>query len=465
VIYTVLVLLYQLADCKPFEKTEPEETLDNLYNSIKNESCSLDMTLSVDDEKFVELCGDKIVPNLTNISDDQFLFGFQSYLCYSVYHNVRALCDPGHNQNSFTLQPFQTEPSKFCSSIPEINITDDCNTWLRGAGDMGTEDCNTVTKVIAAIMKDTDDLCSKECIKADKLDPICKGLVETSLILAFVSNNIVSPKETLPLATQEKTVNKTEKTESTIKSDVTSVDEIDTSENETVTKTTEEKQEIDTPETLENETVTKTTEEKQEFDTHKILENETVTKTTGEKQEIDTPEISENETWTKTKEEKKETGAAAVTHDTQVLKGDAEDQNENEKMSSVAEDKGEEKKVEEDEGQTEIVPAPASSATDDFTTEPLQTVTQKDKIEEALPNSNFQGSIKVGSENEEQSSFFSYFMMLSVVSIVAYLVFHNKQKIMALVLEGRRQQGGRRRSGGREYRKIDSNAEEREMIY
>ena len=36
---------------------------------------------------------------------------------------------------------------------------------------------------------------------------------------------------------------------------------------------------------------------------------------------------------------------------------------------------------------------------------------------------------------------------------------------MALLLEGRRQQGGRRRSGGREYRKLDSNAEEREMIY
>lgn len=433
VIYTVLVLLYQLADCKPFEKTE--ETLDNLYNSIKNESCSLNVTLSVDDEKFVELCGDKIVPNLTNISDDQFLFDFQSYLCYSVYHNVRALCDPGHNQNSFTLQPFQTEPSKFCSSIPEINITDDCNTWLKGAGEMGTEDCNTVTKVIAAIMKDTDDLCSKECIIADKLDPICKSLVETSLILASVNNNSVSPKETLPPPTQEKTNNKTEKTESTIKSDDTSVDEIDTP---------------------------------------KVPENETVTKTTEERQEIDTPKISEDETVTETKEEKQETEAGAVTHETQVLQEDTEDKNENEKMSSVAEEKGEEKvteiveedaeeKVEEDEGQNEIVPA--SSASDDFTTEPLQTVTQKDKTQEALPNSNFQGSIKVGSENEEESSFFSYFMMLSVVSIVAYLVFHNKQKIMALVLEGRRQQGGRRRSGGREYRKIDSNSEEREMIY
>ena len=33
VIYTVLVLLYQLADCKPVDKME--ETLDNLFNSIK----------------------------------------------------------------------------------------------------------------------------------------------------------------------------------------------------------------------------------------------------------------------------------------------------------------------------------------------------------------------------------------------------------------------------------------------
>jgi len=43
---------------------------------------------------------------------------------------------------------------------------------------------------------------------------------------------------------------------------------------------------------------------------------------------------------------------------------------------------------------------------------------------------------------------------------VAYLVFHNKKKILGLILEGRRQQAGRRRSGGREYRKLDSNLED-----
>merc|ERR1719319_1655801 len=63
-------------------------------------------------------------------------------------------------------------------------------------------------------------------------------------------------------------------------------------------------------------------------------------------------------------------------------------------------------------------------------------------------------------EDDSRSSFFSYFILLSIVAIVAYLVFHNKQKILALILEGRRRQGTRRRSGGREYRKLDPNLED-----
>jgi len=58
------------------------------------------------------------------------------------------------------------------------------------------------------------------------------------------------------------------------------------------------------------------------------------------------------------------------------------------------------------------------------------------------------------------SNFFSYFILLSIVTIVAYLVFHNKKKILGMILEGRRQQSSRRRSGGREYRKLDSNLED-----
>jgi hypothetical protein len=34
-------------------------------------------------------------------------------------------------------------------------------------------------------------------------------------------------------------------------------------------------------------------------------------------------------------------------------------------------------------------------------------------------------------EKEETSGFFPYFMLLSIVCITAYLVFHNKQKVRA----------------------------------
>jgi hypothetical protein len=34
-------------------------------------------------------------------------------------------------------------------------------------------------------------------------------------------------------------------------------------------------------------------------------------------------------------------------------------------------------------------------------------------------------------EKEETSGFFPYFMLLSIVCITAYLVFHNKQKVCA----------------------------------
>ena len=42
----------------------------------------------------------------------------------------------------------------------------------------------------------------------------------------------------------------------------------------------------------------------------------------------------------------------------------------------------------------------------------------------------FSGSIGSGPDIEDESHFFSYFMLLSVVAIIAYMVFHNKQKVI-----------------------------------
>jgi len=69
----------------------------------------------------------------------------------------------------------------------------------------------------------------------------------------------------------------------------------------------------------------------------------------------------------------------------------------------------------------------------------------------------------MGAGLDNQANYFSYFVVLAILCIVCYLVFHNKQKILALILEGRKQRGnGRRRSrtGSAQYRKLDNHLEE-----
>jgi len=64
---------------------------------------------------------------------------------------------------------------------------------------------------------------------------------------------------------------------------------------------------------------------------------------------------------------------------------------------------------------------------------------------------------------QEQSQFFSYFVIFTILCIVAYCMYFNKKKILALLLEGRRKNtGGRssRRSSSAQYRKLDNNLEE-----
>ncbi|PSN57551.1 hypothetical protein C0J52_00486 [Blattella germanica] len=62
--------------------------------------------------------------------------------------------------------------------------------------------------------------------------------------------------------------------------------------------------------------------------------------------------------------------------------------------------------------------------------------------------------------NAEDSHFFAYFMTMVILCIIGYLVFHNKQKILALALEGRSRRSTRRRPNTSGYRKLDSNLEE-----
>ena len=65
---------------------------------------------------------------------------------------------------------------------------------------------------------------------------------------------------------------------------------------------------------------------------------------------------------------------------------------------------------------------------------------------------------------DSDSNFFSYFMFLMLACVIAYVAYHNKQKILALILEGRRTRtsgrGGRRKQHTAAYQKLDSNLEE-----
>ena len=60
----------------------------------------------------------------------------------------------------------------------------------------------------------------------------------------------------------------------------------------------------------------------------------------------------------------------------------------------------------------------------------------KSKVEPVLPTAEkevvetkYENNMKSGPEMDEHSSFFGYFILLSIVAIIAYLVFHNKQKV------------------------------------
>jgi len=62
------------------------------------------------------------------------------------------------------------------------------------------------------------------------------------------------------------------------------------------------------------------------------------------------------------------------------------------------------------------------------------------------------------------SYFLTYFFALTIICIAGYLIFHNKNKLMGLCLEGRRPRTGRRQrrdsSSSTRYRKLDNNLEE-----
>jgi len=57
---------------------------------------------------------------------------------------------------------------------------------------------------------------------------------------------------------------------------------------------------------------------------------------------------------------------------------------------------------------------------------------------------------------DEDSHVFVYFIIAMLMCAVGYVVFHNKRKILALIIEGRQGHGDARRTGGVNYKRLST---------
>ncbi|KAK4300951.1 hypothetical protein Pmani_026878 [Petrolisthes manimaculis] len=87
----------------------------------------------------------------------------------------------------------------------------------------------------------------------------------------------------------------------------------------------------------------------------------------------------------------------------------------------------------------------------------------ENELEETEPRESLVPQVVNGGKfsDDEDSHFFAYFLTIMVTAIIFYLVFHNKQRIIALIIEGRAPSSrGRRNSSRAKYHKLDNNLEE-----
>ncbi|XP_072395843.1 uncharacterized protein [Diabrotica undecimpunctata] len=95
-----------------------------------------------------------------------------------------------------------------------------------------------------------------------------------------------------------------------------------------------------------------------------------------------------------------------------------------------------------------------------------ETVKAEPKAVDRKPDTTVQEISPVSDDNldvvDGESPFFSYFMVICVVFVLGYVAYHNRIKVMALLLEGKRnkRQNRGRRPNSANYHKLDSNLEE-----
>jgi len=399
----------------PVEDKNMYETFLSLNSKLK--SCSNYNVSMLESDIFKGLCS-LPSPNIQDYSQSQdkiiqaMKFNLAPLLCYTIFHNVYAVCHPD-TKISVKSDPHPSQTSdKFCEAISPISLPETCTHWIDDPDSTSKDDCFLVNEVVGAVLNNKD-FCENKCLVPDlnkdvapSVNPLCERLLDSSKVLAQMS-----PKGSDADTKQENN---------------SASSHVDLSVPPGLMKPKEATEKAVVQENVD--------EEKNKMDVQTKSGDSAPLTANQEKEEV-AIENEDKEDVSKPKAEK-EIDPKGI--DAKPLVSEEEKSDD----ASVVEEKDD----------------AAEKPSNDFT---------ESKVEPALPSAEkeivetkYTNNMKPGPEIDEQSSFFGYFILLSIVAIIAYLVFHNKQKILALVLEGRRRQGNRRRSGGREYRKLDSNLED-----
>jgi len=541
-IITVLVLLsYFIVESAPQVK-EGDTSLYEQFLVIfpKIESCK-NYNVSLIRNELKDICSSTSIPEIKKYASDSSMviksltYDFNHLVCYSVFHNVYALCNfVTAEQSEENVIVSTKSKDNFCLGKFPQSLSEKCSHWLPDPEETSEDDCNLVNRVIGSVFNGSE-ICERSCIVPDfksstsSINPLCDHLWksseklskfepkkeeteldETETLKVDDPKKEDSPLKPPGLATvteqkgqkKEKNLKSSSHTALTSQSNVTrnkiellsTPNRLSEDDNEASDQDDHEDQNGDSIISKQNSgeddknylltssspaqdslsttnSLDKRKDNKMDRNTTKgikhgnsLLETTVAldyTKNVTTKHSDNTDDI--HDITEKNKDDKKEEDVLAAVNNTNDSSGSfmstslyesSSVNNQNVQDNSKKEDNGDDENTEQTESKGNIVPESLISS--DEKNESKNELNSESQVIE----NKYESQLNPGPEINEQSSFFGYFILFSIVAIIAYLVFHNKQKILALILEGRRSQGNRRRSGGREYRKLDSNLED-----
>jgi len=201
------ILWTELVITIPVDKKDMYATFLSVKQNLQ--SCSNYNVSILETNSFKELCS-LPAPDLQEFSQNKqkiiqsMQFNIAPLLCYTIFHNVYAVCHP---DTKVTVTKKQISPpgDKFCDSIPAITLPETCTHWLKeDENHSNKDDCFLVNEVVKTVLNNKK-FCENKCLVPDLdnngsvVNPLCVALLSSSSTLAHMS-----PKGEVDSESQEK---------------------------------------------------------------------------------------------------------------------------------------------------------------------------------------------------------------------------------------------------------------------